>query len=116
LTAFGGQALAGDADIGDRLPIPTDTMQIFDECKGSFSSPVLESHLLIRARDRTDGLLLAKLINDAVPDTIDERVLNKASKSHKRTPSAMPAPSTNKAINAFQMVCLPLPLTPKYPS
>ncbi|RCH92708.1 fimbrin [Rhizopus azygosporus] len=48
--------LAGDAHIGKRLPIPTNTMQIFDECK--------------------DGLILCKLINDAVPDTIDERVLN----------------------------------------
>ncbi|KAI8636759.1 fimbrin [Parasitella parasitica] len=48
--------LAGDAHIGKRLPIPTNTMQLFDECK--------------------DGLILCKLINDAVPDTIDERVLN----------------------------------------
>lgn len=38
-----------------------------------------------------DGLVLSKLINDAVPDTIDERVLNKASKNK------------NKPINAFQM-------------
>ncbi|KAK4706017.1 hypothetical protein P7C70_g179, partial [Phenoliferia sp. Uapishka_3] len=75
------QVLEGDADIGDRLPIPLDTMQIFDECR--------------------DGLILSKLINDAVPDTIDERVLNKA-KSHKRTPSAMPAPTGPKPINAFQ--------------
>ena len=28
------QVLAGDADIGKRLPIPTDTMQLFDECRG----------------------------------------------------------------------------------
>ncbi|CAO3665001.1 unnamed protein product [Rhizopus stolonifer] len=48
--------LAGDAHIGSRVPVPTNTMQIFDECK--------------------DGLILCKLINDAVPDTIDERVLN----------------------------------------
>lgn len=48
--------LAGDADIGDRLPFPTDTFEMFDECK--------------------DGLVLAKLINDSVPDTIDERVMN----------------------------------------
>ena len=40
--------LAGDRDIGHRLPLPLDTMQIFDECK--------------------DGLLLSKLINDSVPD------------------------------------------------
>lgn len=48
--------LAGDPDVGDRFPIPTDTFQIFDECK--------------------DGLILSKLINDSVPDTIDTRVLN----------------------------------------
>ncbi|KAI5476702.1 Ca2+-binding actin-bundling protein [Pseudohyphozyma bogoriensis] len=62
--------LAGDPDIGNRLPIPTDTMQIFDECR--------------------DGLVLSKLINDSVPDTIDERVLNKPK-------------SASKPINAFQM-------------
>lgn len=49
-------SLDGDAHIGARLPIPTDTFQLFDECR--------------------DGLILCKLINDAVPDTIDERVLN----------------------------------------
>jgi plastin-1 len=48
--------LAGDADLGSRLPFPTDTFEMFDDCK--------------------DGLVLAKLINDSVPDTIDERVLN----------------------------------------
>lgn len=48
--------LAGDEDIGSRLPFPTDTFEMFDECR--------------------DGLVLAKLINDSVPDTIDERVLN----------------------------------------
>ncbi|KAI8378946.1 fimbrin [Blakeslea trispora] len=59
--------LAGDRHIGSRLPIPTNTMQLFDECK--------------------DGLILCKLINDAVPDTIDERVLN-----------------AGKKVNSFQMV------------
>lgn len=48
--------LAGDADVGDRIPIPAHTFQIFDECR--------------------DGLILSKLINDSVPDTIDTRVLN----------------------------------------
>ncbi|GAA5953832.1 hypothetical protein JCM8115_004172 [Rhodotorula mucilaginosa] len=76
------QVLAGDADIGDRLPIPTDTFQIFDECR--------------------DGLLLAKLINDSVPDTIDERVLNKAS-SKSKAPSAMPAAKSKATLNNFQM-------------
>ncbi|KAH8902398.1 hypothetical protein BR93DRAFT_932317 [Coniochaeta sp. PMI_546] len=62
--------LAGDPDIGNRLPFPTDTFEMFDECK--------------------DGLVLAKLINDSVPDTIDERVLN------------VPGRKTKK-LNTFQM-------------
>lgn len=61
--------LSGDQDISDRLPFPTNTMQIFDECR--------------------DGLILSKLINDSVMDTIDERVLNK--------------PVHGKPINNFQM-------------
>jgi plastin-1 len=55
--------LAGDPDIGHRLPFPTDTFEMFDDCK--------------------DGLVLAKLINDSVPDTIDERVLNRPGKKIK---------------------------------
>ncbi|KAF9580094.1 Fimbrin, actin-bundling protein, partial [Lunasporangiospora selenospora] len=55
-TSHINSVLAGDRHIGDRIPIPTHTMQVFDECR--------------------DGLLLCKLINDSVPDTIDERVLN----------------------------------------
>ena len=61
--------LDGDPDIGHRLPIPTSTMQLFDECR--------------------DGLVLCKLINDSVPDTIDSRVLNK--------------PTSRKPLNSFQM-------------
>lgn len=60
--------LDGDADIGSRLPFDTETFQIFDECR--------------------DGLVLSKLINDSVPDTIDTRVLNLPKK---------------KALNNFQM-------------
>ncbi|CAG8783281.1 20753_t:CDS:10 [Gigaspora margarita] len=63
------QALSGDPDVKDKIPIDTNTMQLFDECK--------------------DGLILAKLINDSVPDTIDERVLN--------------IPNKGKKINKFQM-------------
>ncbi|KAK5735448.1 fimbrin [Elasticomyces elasticus] len=55
--------LAGDPDIGNLLPFPLDTFEMFDQCK--------------------DGLLLAKLINDSVPDTIDERVLNRVGKKIK---------------------------------
>ncbi|KAJ1673046.1 fimbrin, partial [Spiromyces aspiralis] len=53
-------ALAGDNDIGYRLPINPHTMELFDECR--------------------DGLILSKLINYSVPDTIDERVLNRGRK------------------------------------
>ena len=56
--------LAGDADIGHLLPFPLDTFEMFDSCK--------------------DGLVLAKLINDSVPDTIDERVLNRVGKKLKK--------------------------------
>src|ERR1700753_1431019 len=56
--------LAGDPDIGHKLPFATDTFEMFDECK--------------------DGLVLAKLINDSVPDTIDERVLNKPGRKIKQ--------------------------------
>lgn len=56
--------LAGDSDIGHLLPFPLDTFEMFDSCK--------------------DGLVLAKLINDSVPDTIDERVLNRAGKKIKK--------------------------------
>ncbi|KAF2402372.1 fimbrin [Trichodelitschia bisporula] len=56
--------LAGDPDIGHLLPFPTDTFEMFDHCK--------------------DGLVLAKLINDSVPDTIDERVLNRPGRKIKQ--------------------------------
>merc|ERR1712093_266431 len=62
--------LAGDPDIGQLLPFPTDSFEMFDSCK--------------------DGLVLAKLINDSVPDTIDERVMNKAGRKIK-------------SLNAFHM-------------
>ncbi|KAI0088810.1 fimbrin [Irpex rosettiformis] len=61
--------LEGDPDVAARLPIPTHTMQLFDECR--------------------DGLILCKLINDSVPETIDPRVLNK--------------PTPRKPLNQFQM-------------
>ena len=48
-------ALGDDKVLAKRMPIESTTMQVFDEVK--------------------DGLVLCKLINDAVPGTIDERVL-----------------------------------------
>jgi plastin-1 len=49
--------LKNDRDIGSRLPINPKDMSLFASVK--------------------DGLLLCKLINDAIADTVDERVLNK---------------------------------------
>ncbi|CAG7918594.1 unnamed protein product [Penicillium olsonii] len=72
--------LAGDADIGDSLPFPTDTFEMFDKCK--------------------DGLVLAKLINDSVPDTIDERVLNKAGKKIKQLNAFHMTENNNIVINS----------------
>ncbi|TIB77250.1 hypothetical protein E3Q22_03120 [Wallemia mellicola] len=69
------QVLDGDADVGNKLPLPTDNFQLFDETR--------------------DGLILSKLINDAVPDTIDERVLNKPK---GRTLNAFQATENNNIV------------------
>ncbi|KAL9047115.1 MAG: hypothetical protein Q9214_000230 [Letrouitia sp. 1 TL-2023] len=72
--------LAGDPDIGHLLPFPTDTFEMFDECK--------------------DGLVLAKLINDSVPDTIDERVLNRPGKKIKSLNQFHMTENNNIVINS----------------
>jgi plastin-1 len=72
--------LAGDPDIGHLLPFPTDTFEMFDKCK--------------------DGLVLAKLINDSVPDTIDERVLNKPGRKIKDLNAFHMTENNNIVINS----------------
>lgn len=52
--------LEGDKDLGKRLPINPFSNDLFTACN--------------------DGLVLSKLINSSVPDTIDERVLNTGDK------------------------------------
>ncbi|RPA91604.1 hypothetical protein L873DRAFT_1713417 [Choiromyces venosus 120613-1] len=76
--------LLGDADIGDRLPFPTDTFQMFDECR--------------------DGLVLAKLINDSVPDTIDERVLNRPNARTKKLNQFQMTENNNIVINSAKAI------------
>ncbi|KAI9842580.1 MAG: Fimbrin, actin-bundling protein [Thelocarpon superellum] len=76
--------LAGDVDIGKRLPFPTDTFEMFDECK--------------------DGLVLAKLINDSVPDTIDERVLNRPGKKIKQLNAFQMTENNNIVINSAKAI------------
>ena len=61
--------LAGDDLVCAKLPLSTDSNQIFDVAR--------------------DYLLLAKLINESVPNTIDTRVIN--------------APKQGKQLNTFQM-------------
>ncbi|KAE8321159.1 calponin homology domain-containing protein [Aspergillus sergii] len=72
--------LAGDPDVGHFLPFATDTFEMFDKCK--------------------DGLVLAKLINDSVPDTIDERVLNKPGKKIKELNAFHMSENNNIVINS----------------
>lgn len=72
--------LAGDPDIGNKLPFPTDTFEMFDECR--------------------DGLVLAKLINDSVPDTIDERVMNKPGKKIKQLNNFHMSENNNIVVNS----------------
>lgn len=72
--------LAGDPDVDNRLPFPTDTFEMFDECR--------------------DGLVLAKLINDSVPDTIDERVLNRPGKKIKTLNAFHMTENNNIVINS----------------
>lgn len=47
-----------------------------------------------------DGLVLAKLINDSVPDTIDERVLNKPGKKIKELNAFHMSENNNIVINS----------------
>ncbi|KAH0538469.1 Fimbrin, actin-bundling protein [Glutinoglossum americanum] len=76
--------LLGDLDVGHRIPFPTDTFEMFDECK--------------------DGLVLAKLINDSVPDTIDERVLNKSGKKLKSLNAFHMTENNNIVINSAKAI------------
>lgn len=80
-------------------------MQLFDETRGQYDL-IMFAKCGKTDHCNTDGLILCKLINDSVPDTIDERVLNKpSSKTHRRIPSQPQAPQSggNKALNNFQM-------------
>lgn len=76
--------LAGDQIIGDRLPFDTETFQIFDECR--------------------DGLVLSKLINDSVPDTIDTRVLNLPSAKKKTLNNFQMSENANIVINSAKAI------------
>lgn len=76
--------LAGDAEVGERLPFSTENFQIFDECR--------------------DGLVLSKLINDSVPDTIDTRVLNLPSAKKKVLNNFQMSENANIVINSAKAI------------
>lgn len=76
--------LSGDPDVGNRLPFDTETFQIFDECR--------------------DGLVLSKLINDSVPDTIDTRVLNLPSAKKKTLNNFQMSENANIVINSAKAI------------
>ena len=75
--------LAGDSEVGHLLPFPTDTFQLFDECR--------------------DGWVLSKLINDSVPDTIDTRVLNRP-KNNKPLNNFQASENANIVINSAKAI------------
>lgn len=77
------ESLLGDPHVGHLLPFPTDTFQLFDECR--------------------DGLVLSKLINDSVPDTIDTRVLN-LPKAGKRLNNFQASENANIVINSAKAI------------
>lgn len=76
--------LSGDSDVGERLPFDTETFQIFDECR--------------------DGLVLSKLINDSVPDTIDTRVLNLPTQKKKTLNNFQMSENANIVINSAKAI------------
>ncbi|PVG01954.1 hypothetical protein CPB86DRAFT_772964 [Serendipita vermifera] len=78
-TEYINKALASDPDVSGRLPLPTDTMQIFDECR--------------------DGIIICKLIEHHFPGTIN-RVMGSR---RRRGTSYINLPSGHQGLNRFQI-------------
>lgn len=72
-------SLQGDKDLGGVLPISASGNDLFTKC--------------------FDGILLCKLINSAVPGTIDDRVINRG-KGGKKLDLWSAAENSNLAINS----------------
>lgn len=51
-TAHINSVLAGDQHIGDRIPIPTHTMQVFDECRGKYRLYWFSTKLVLDVMDK----------------------------------------------------------------
>lgn len=78
-TEYINSALGSDPDVSARLPIPTDTMQIFDECR--------------------DGIIICKLIEHFFPGTIDSVM----GVRRRRGTSYLNIPSGRHHLNRFQI-------------
>ncbi|KIM34190.1 hypothetical protein M408DRAFT_13787 [Serendipita vermifera MAFF 305830] len=78
-TEYINSALASDPDVSARLPIPTDTMQIFDECR--------------------DGIIICKLVEHFYPGTIDTVM----GVRRRRGTTFINLPSGKDPLNKFQM-------------
>lgn len=76
-------SLGHDPTLKDHLPISTEGTALFDAC--------------------SDGIVLCKLINDAVPDTLDDRVLNYP-KSGKQLSVFQKTENNNLAINSAKSI------------
>ncbi len=72
-------SLQGDKDLAGVLPINAENDELFEKCG--------------------DGILLCKLINSSVPDTIDTRVINRP-KGGKKLDVFNAAENNNLAINS----------------
>lgn len=78
-TEYINTALACDPDVSSRLPIPTDTMQIFDECR--------------------DGIIICKLIDHLFPGTVDSVMGIR----RRRGTTYINLPVGNHHLNRFQI-------------
>jgi len=78
-TEYINSALASDPDVSARLPIPSDTMQIFDECR--------------------DGIIICKLVEHFYPGTIDSVM----GVRRRKGTTFINLPNGNHPLNKFQM-------------
>jgi hypothetical protein len=75
--------LASDPDVGGRLPIPSDTMQVFEECR--------------------DGLIICKLIEHIFPGTVHGVMSRNAGVSRKSARAYLNFPTPDRPLNKFKI-------------
>ena len=95
-TNFINSVLAGDPDVRGRLPIPADTMQVFEECRDGLMCVILQ-----RGSNTPDfpPCRICKLIEHGFPGTVS-RILRPTSGGSRRT---LNIPSPHRSLNHFQI-------------